>query len=151
MTEENMLMPEAISEKLKLAIALDNFEENFKNRTFSDRNPDKKTVNCPYCTKGRHQSPVCKARYVEGTNIFDSGKSFVKGRRVNPRLNQNKLLLLMRTRELFPKYNILAIEPLNAMRLARAEAYRSIRKERKAESKRKRDQQKRSRKINRRG
>ncbi len=149
MTGEIKLTPEAISEKLKLAITLDKFKQEFESRSFSGRNPDKQMVNCPYCTESRHIAPICKAKYAEGTTTFKNGRSFVKGRRMIPRLNARQQLLVVLTRALYPKYETRGLEPLNTMKLARAEAARTLRSERKAESKRVRDQQDRSRKINR--
>lgn len=144
-----LLTPEAISEKLKLQIALAKFKETFEARPFSKRNPDKKTVKCPYCVEGRHVAPICKPRYAEGTNTFTVGRSFVKGRRLVPRPSHKQLLLVELTRRLFPKYEKRNLDPESTMKLARAEASRTIRAENKRKAKKVRDRQKKSRKINR--
>jgi hypothetical protein len=137
------------AEQKKLAAELLKFEETHRSKPFSQRNPDKKMVKCLYCVEGRHVAPICTPRYAENTSTFTVGRSFVKGRRLAPRPSQRQLLLVLRTRELMPKYELRGLEPINTMKLARAEASRSLRSERKDESKRVRDQQKRSRKINR--
>lgn len=148
------LMPEGVvrkptEEQIKLQVALEKFKEEFAARPFSQRHPDKKNVKCPFCTAGRHPAPVCVPRFSEGREQFTIGRSFVQRKRLTPHPSAKKLQLVERTRELAPKYEVRGLEPINTMKLARAEAGRNLKAERKAESKRVRQQQKRSRKINR--
>lgn len=131
---------------------LEKFREDYKARPFTARHPELgKMINCPVCQTRHRSSLGCKAVYVADVPHTKAGlygaKSF-KGRRQHPHHNQKNLQLLERTRLLFPYYNSY-LEPLEAMKAARAEAKRDLRGEQKQRSDRVRRQQELSRRINR--
>lgn len=129
----------------KLAQSVKRFKESYHNRSFSQRHPELKKIKCPHCSY-KHPSPVCIPHYIK-LHPGLSRASVNKGRRINPHPNRRGLQLINRTILIYPIYS--ELEPRNAMKCARAQAGRELRLERKADAKIYKDQQNKSRKINR--
>ena len=68
--------------------------------------------------------------------------------RWNPHLNKRNLQLVQMTQELFPNYESYFSDPMEAMRAARTEAGRILKKKEKKKARIKRRQQQVARKIN---
>lgn len=144
-----------------LAKALANAVKALRSRSFSERNPQLgKMIKCQVCLR-RHREPQCKPVY--GVGRFDpeakplvaaetrrgivGAKQFAK-RRFNPHFSKWRLQLVELTKALFPQHNIYLPDPTEAMRSARKEAGRILKKKWVTDRKLKRRQQDISRRIN---
>ena len=123
---------------------------NFYNRPFSERHPELILKKCRYC-KLRFTSEELKNHKHELKFENDFGSSAFKGKRFHPHYGKRGLQLVERVRKIIRSdAELLPVEEFQKeLKLARTEAKRQLRQERKAESKQKRDQQKLSRRINR--
>ena len=124
-----------------------------RSRSYSERHPELgKMINCPVCSTRHYSSKVCEAKYAaeaaETVRGVYGAAAFSK-KRFHPHPNKRGLLLIEKTRELYPQHEPYFAKPEDAMKEARKEASRILTAERKQKSKTKRDQAKKSRKVNR--
>lgn len=154
---EDKIMPEGakthlVIDELKKVIA--EFERSQESKTFSQRNPHLgKMINCAVCNTRHRGRILCNQRfalYEDDTMRVNEhlGKSMFHKVRFHPHPNKKMLQLVQRTQQLYPLYS--RLEPINAMKAARAQAGRELRLERKIESRRRQVEQCTSRQINRR-
>jgi hypothetical protein len=112
-----------------VALAIAKFKAEREVKPFSGRNPQLgKMVNCKICNHRHRSSITCLWR---GKRAAGHGRP--KGR-INRHPNKRNLQLIQRTQELYDKYSP-RMEPMSAMKCARAEAGRTLRAERKANRK----------------
>lgn len=122
---------------------------NFYNRPFSLRHPELKKQKCVYC-KLKFTAEEMKTHTHTINKPSKTGSSLFKGKRRLPHYSKRRLLFVERVKQLMPLVEGLSDEEFKIkLREARIDASRQLRKEMKAASKQKRDQQKLSRKINR--
>lgn len=137
-------------EQQALNEAIFQFNVDLSERSFSNRHPELgRMFKCQVC-KTRHRPPVCKQRFALDENDeprLASGWGRGKGRTV-PRPNPVGLQIIELTRKIFPKYEH-RMEPVNAVKAARTEAYRTIKTGKRKIANRLRKIQKESRAINR--
>lgn len=94
-----------------LAKAVESFEEDRANASFSKRNLDLgKMINCSLCgMRHRVHDPISKNSIAHGPQKFadatyPSRVTAFKGRRLHPHLNQKNLEFVQRVRDLLPYY-----------------------------------------------
>jgi hypothetical protein len=157
-------IPNSVSELVQQAI--EKFREDFKHRSFSQRNPDLgKMVNCQVCNLRHRSSQICHQRHVvelvppdgltELTKFQVLGRKQFSGKRINPHYSKKRIQLVQRTIELYPLHDGIwpgghGLTPeVMAMHMARREALEGLQRERNERRSQKTSAQHRSRRINR--
>ena len=143
------LLTEDLSKRLE---AVSKFYREFRQRSFSQRHPELgKMIRC-HCGRRHREAEACLCPPLTYSTEAQLGHfwrpSQLKGKRILPHHSANKLQLVERTQQKFPNFQPFFSDPELAMKEARKEAQRELKKECKAESKRIRQQQIHSRKIN---
>jgi hypothetical protein len=123
---------------------------NFYNRSFSQRHPELAKKKCPYCKLKFTQEELKNHKHILNHEV-DFGSSQFKGKRFHPHYGKRGLQLVERVREIIRSdvEDLPLQEFQKELKNARTEAGRQLRKEWASTRKKKRDQQKLSRRINR--
>lgn len=126
--DQSGVMPDAV-----LIDAVVKFWHQRKVKSFSQRNPELgKMIKCQVCQHRHRSSQTCLPKYA----LEATGPGRPQKKRYHPHPNKRALLLIERTREIFPKYaNRPGMDEVDAMKCARAQAGRELRAERKAKRK----------------
>ena len=139
--------------------AVQKAQQVLSKRTYSGRNPQLgRMIKCAFCSR-RHRETlvvggqvyICAQQFAkdeDGNERKNLGGPKGKGRRLSHPSKLN-LQLVQRTQELYPYNQPYINDPVSNMQESRTQAQRELKKERAQVSKIKRDQQKKSRKINR--
>lgn len=155
-------------ENLALNRAVANAVNAIRNRPYAQRHPEMgRMINCPVCLHRHRSIRKCEPHYAVGRwdtapegekKILMAAQNTRKGifgvasvvkKRHHPHPNKKGLQLVERTRQLFPLSEPYYNDPADAMKEARTEAGRELRKEKEAKQKLARQQQQVSRQINR--
>ena len=139
--------------------AVQKAQEALSNRTYSGRHPELgRMIKCAFCSR-RHRETlvvdgqvyICVKQFAkdeEGNERKNLGGPKGKGRLL-PHPSKLNLQLVQRTQELYPYNQPYINDPVSNMQESRTQAQRELKQERAQRAKVKRDQQKKSRKINR--
>ena len=139
--------------------AVQKAQQVLSKRTYSGRNPQLgRMIKCAFCSR-RHRETlvvggqvyICAQQFAkdeDGNERKNLGGPKGKGRRLSHPSKLN-LQLVQRTQELYPYNQPYINDPVSNMQESHTQAQRELKQERAQRAKVKRDQQKKSRKINR--
>jgi hypothetical protein len=154
--EQTEQQPTSDSDPNVVAEAIKKFREDFKNRSFAERHVELgKMINCQICGLRHRSSQKCEQRIstpaASNTRKGVYGAAIFAKKRIHVHHSKKSLQLVQLTQELFSKYYENQIkDPQKAMIAARGEARATLLRNRRDKKRKKRNQQKESRKINRR-
>jgi len=123
---------------------------DFYHRPFSLRQPGEKKVKCHQCGTKVTINELPNHTHVINYEVDFSSSAF-KGKRFHPHYSKRRLMLVDRVKKLMPTLTEILPQKefQNLLHKVRNTAIEQLTKERKALAKKKRDQQKLSRRINR--
>lgn len=156
-----------VSEAVKKAVA--EFEEEYRVKSFSQRNPAfGKMINCPVCDRRHRNAVPCVQRFALDKNEFPRTGANIpgqhpnqtrrgalgvldntKGKRILPHHSSRLLQLVQLTQDMFPSEQPFWPTPVEAMHRGRTLAGRFLRKRVRLEGDARRERQHVSRSINR--
>jgi hypothetical protein len=97
----------AIEEQESVRVAIEKFQETFRERTYFQRHPELgKMVNCAVCGMRHRASQVCEQKFVKGYGPVKPKPrhGMGTGKRMNPHFSWRRLQIIDLTRQLIPYY-----------------------------------------------